>query len=180
MIWSGVGIPTTVSGSRMASDPAPLGVCLHARKTATAPRLIAEAWSRTPSIGKTGMPKPVCEAVRSTPADVPCLGSGSAARTLVQPCIGRVSVAAGTARARWLRQLAAICWAEVLPVTTAEANRALGPMLPSSAWEHWPFCVVRDSCHAAQPYQPGLPPIGSGRRTGGSRHHPYPPRLAAG
>ena len=32
-------------------------------------------------------------------------------------------------------------------------------MLPSSARELWPFCVLRDSCHAALPDQPGLPPI---------------------
>ena len=92
------------------------------------------------------MPTPVCEAARSAPADAACLGSGSAARTLGHPCIGRLSVAGGTARARWLRQLAAVCWAEVLPATTTEADRALGPMLPSSARGHWPFCVVRDSC----------------------------------
>jgi hypothetical protein len=40
---------------------------------------------------------------------------------------------------------------EVLPVTAADAGRALGPMLPSSARELWPFCVLRDSCHAAVP-----------------------------
>eukprot|EP01044_Picomonas_judraskeda_P036956 COSAG03_NODE_16557_length_398_cov_0.842809_1_plen_61_part_01 len=55
----------------------------------------------------------VCEAASSAAADPPCLGSGSATKTLVHPCIGRVSVAAGTARARWLRQRAAVCWAEV-------------------------------------------------------------------
>ena len=126
------------------------------------------------------MHRPVCEAARSAAADSPCLGSGSAAKTLVQPCIGRLSVVAGTAGARWLRQLAAVCWAEVLPATATEADRALGPMLPASARERWPFCVVRDSCHAALPDQPGLPPIGSGRRTGGSRRRPYPLRLAAG
>ena len=151
----------------------------HARKTAKAPVLMAEAWARTPSIARTGMPIPVCEAARSAAADSPCLGSGSATKTLAHACIGRLSVVAGTARARWLRQLAAACWAEVLPVIASEAGRALGPMLPSSARERWPFCVLRESCHAALPDQPGLPPIGSGRPTGGSRHHPYPLGLAA-
>ena len=96
------------------------------------------------------MPRPVCEAARSAAADSPCLGGGSATKTLVHPCIGRLSVVAGTARARWLRQLAAVCWAEMLPATTSEAGRALGPMLPASARERWPFCVLRDSCHAAK------------------------------
>eukprot|EP01043_Picozoa_sp_COSAG02_P047415 COSAG02_NODE_4544_length_5228_cov_8.569117_6_plen_213_part_00 len=81
---------------------------------------------------------------------------------------------AGTARARWYFPFVAVCWAETLPVTASKAGRALGPILPASAWECWPFCVLRDSCHAALPHQPGLLPIGSGRRTGGSRHHPYP------
>ena len=54
----------------------------------------------------------------------------------------------------------------------AEAGRALGSMLPASARERWPFFVVRDSCHAAVPDQPGLPTIGSGRCTGGSRRRP--------
>ena len=139
---------------------------------------MAEAWTGTPSIERTTMLRPVCEAAKSAAVDAACLGSGSAAKTLVHTCLGRLSVAAGTARARWLRQLAAVCRAEVLPIITVDADRALGPMLPSSAWEHWPFCVVRDSCHAALPDQPGLPPIGSGRRTGGSHHHPYPLRLA--
>ena len=124
------------------------------------------------------MPRPVCGAASSAAADSPCLGSGSATKTLLHPRIGRLSVAAGTARARWLRQLAAVCWAEEPPATATEAERALGPMLPASARERWPFCVVRDSCHAALPDQPGVPPIGSGRRTGGSRRRPYPLRLA--
>ena len=88
------------------------------------------------------MRRPVCGVARSAPADAACLGSGSATRTRVHACIGRLSVVAGTARARWLRQLAAICWAEVLPVTAAEPNRTLGPMLPASAREHWPSCVL--------------------------------------
>ena len=103
------------------------------------------------------MPRPVCEAARSAAADSPCLGSGSATKTLVRLCIGRLSVVAGTARARWLRQLAGACWAEVLPTTIAEADRVLGPMLPSSAQELWPFFVLRNPCPAAPPDEPGLP-----------------------
>ena len=96
------------------------------------------------------------EAARSAAADSPCLGSGSASKTLVHACIGRVSVAAGTARARWLRQVVTACWAEVLPAPTSKANMALGPMLPASARERWPFFVLRESCRAALPDQPGL------------------------
>ena len=59
---------------------------LNARKTATAPMLMAEAWVQAHSIGRTGMRRPVYEAARSAAADSPCLGSGSAARTLVRAC----------------------------------------------------------------------------------------------
>ena len=151
--------------------------CLNARKRAKVPVLMAEAWTRTPSIGRTGLLRPLCEVARSDRADSSCLGSGSAAKTLIPACIGRLSVAAGTARARWLRQLGTACWAETLPTTVTEAGRALGPMLPASAWERWPFFVVCDSCHAALPDQPSLPSIGLGRRNGGSRHHPHPLRV---
>ena len=92
-------------------------------------------------------------------------------------CIGRLSAAVGTGRARCLWKAAAVCWAEVLPVIAADAGRALGPMLPSSARERWPFCVLRDSCHAALLDQPGLPSNGSGRWTGGSRRRPRARRL---
>ena len=91
---------------------------------------------------------------------------------MVRVCIGRLSVVGGTARARWCSPFTAVCWANALPVTAAEAGRALGPMLPSSAWERWPFCVLRDSCHAVLPDQQGSPAIGSGRWTGGSRRRP--------
>ena len=141
---------------------------------------MAEAWVRAPSNQITAPSNPVCEAARSAAAKSPCLGSGGATKTLVRACIGRVCVVAGTARARWLWQLAAVCWAEEPPATATEAERALGPMLPASARERWPFCVVRDSCHAALPDQPGVPPIGSGRRTGGSRRRPRTLRLAVG
>jgi hypothetical protein len=40
--------------------------------------------------------------------------------------------------------------------------------------------VLRDSCHAALPDQPGLPQIGVGLSIGGSRRHPRPRRLVAG
>jgi hypothetical protein len=136
--------------------------------------LMAKAWAHTPSIGRMGAPRPVCEVTRSAATDSPCLGSGSATKTLVHACVGRISVVAGTAHARCLWPLAVSYWAGVLPTTATEAGRALGPMLPSAEWERWPFCVVRDSCHAALPDQPGLPQIGSGRQTGGSRHYPYP------
>jgi hypothetical protein len=150
----------------------------HARKTAKAPVLMAEAWARTPSITRTGMSRPVCEAARSAAADSPCLGSGSATKTLAHACIGRLSVVAGTARARWCSPFAVVCWAEVHRVVASEADRGLGPMLPASARERWPFCVLRDSCHAALPDQSGLPQIGSGRWTGGSRRRPRALRIA--
>ena len=103
------------------------------------------------------MRRPVCGVARSAPADAACLGSGSATRTLVHPCIGRLSVVAETASARWCSPFAAVCWAEAFPVTAVEACRALGLMLPASARERWPFCVLRDSSHAALPDQPVLP-----------------------
>ena len=74
----------------------------HARKTAKAPVLMVKAWARTPSIGRTEMPRPVCEVARSAPADAACLGSGSATKTLVHARIGRLSVVAGTTHARWM------------------------------------------------------------------------------
>jgi hypothetical protein len=133
-----------------------LGV-LDARKTARAPVLMAETWVRTPSIRRTGPFRAPCEAATSATADAACLGCGSATRTVVRPCIVRLSLVAETARARWCSPFAAIWWAEALPVTAAEAGRALGPMLQASARERWPFCVLRDSCHAALLDQPGLP-----------------------
>ena len=46
----------------------------------------------------------------------------------------------------WPPSLAvAACWqqlCEMLPITAAEAGKALGPMLPASAREHWPSCVL--------------------------------------
>eukprot|EP01043_Picozoa_sp_COSAG02_P037495 COSAG02_NODE_2819_length_7966_cov_42.870726_2_plen_208_part_00 len=141
---------------------------------------MAEAWVRTHSIGRTGPHRPTCEAATSAMAYAACLGCGNAVRTVVRVCIGRLSVVAGAARARWCSPFAAVCWAEVLSDTDAHAGRALGPMLPSSAWERWPFCVLRASCHAALPDQPGSPSIGSGRWTGGSRRRPHLVRLATG
>ena len=44
-----------------------------------------------------------------------------------------------------LRQLASTCWAETLLITGTKADRALGPLLPTSAWEHWSFFVLHDS-----------------------------------
>ena len=153
---------------------------LNARKTARAPVLMARAWVRTPSIERTGAFRALYEAARSAVANSLCLGSGSTAKTQVRLCIRRLSVVAGTAHVRWLWQPASICWAAVIPVIATDAGRALGPMLPASARERWPFFVVRDSCHAALLDQPGLPLIASGRWTSGSRRHPRPLRLAIG
>jgi len=124
------------------------------------------------------MPRPNDEAARSAAADSACLSNGSTTKTRFTACIGRLSAVVGTGRARCLWKAAAVCWANALPITASEADRALRPMLPTSAWEPWPFCVVRESCHAAVPDQPGLPSIGSGRRTGGSRRRPHLLRLA--
>ena len=99
----------------------------------------------------------MCLAARSAAACAACLGSGNAAKTPVHACIGRLSEAAGTGRARGLWRLAGSFCAEMLPVTIAEADKALGHMLPSSAQELWPFFELRDSCHAALPDEPGLP-----------------------
>ena len=48
---------------------------LNARKTATAPMLMAEAWVQAHSIGRTGMHRPVYEVARSAATDSPCLGN---------------------------------------------------------------------------------------------------------
>jgi hypothetical protein len=149
----------------------------NAGKTATTPVLMSGAWVRASSIGRTGAPEALCEAAASAAADTACLGCGSATKTQVRPCFGRLSMVAGTGCARWLWKVAAARWAEMLPFIAAEAGRALGHMPPASAPERWPFFVLRDSCHAALPDQPGLPSIGSGRQTGGSRYHPRPLRL---
>ena len=73
---------------------------------------------------------------------VGCLGSGSDAKSLARACIGRPLEPAGTGRPRWLWRLAGSSCAEMLPITAAEAGKALGPMLPASAREHWPSCVL--------------------------------------
>jgi hypothetical protein len=117
------------------------------------------------------------ESASSAASDTSCLGRGSATKTHVRPCFGRLSMVAGTGCARWLWQVVAPCSAEVLPMVATDAGRALGHMLPASARERWPFCVLRDSCHAATADPPRLPPIGSGRRTGGSRRHLRPSYL---
>ncbi len=124
---------------------------LKRTKTATAPVLMMQAYFRARSIGRMGLHRALCEAARSAAADSPCQGSGSAAKTLFRPCIRRLSVAAGTARARWLRELAAACWSVVLPVIVVDPGRVLGPVLRASAREHWPFFVLRDSSHAQEP-----------------------------
>ncbi len=118
---------------------------------------MAETWVRTPSIRRKGPFRALCEAATSVTADAACLGYGSATRTVFCPCVVRLSVVTGTARARLFSPFDAVCWAEALPIAAAEVGRALGPMLPASARERWSFCVVRDSCHAALLDQPGLP-----------------------
>ena len=124
------------------------------------------------------MPRPNDEAARSAEADSACLGSGSTARHRFTACIGRLSASLGTGRVRCMWKTVAVCWANALPVIAFEAGRELRPMLPTSAWEPWPFCVVRESCHTAEPDQQGLPSIGLGRRNVGSRRRPHLPRLA--
>ena len=129
---------------RPAPGPAGLGA-LKLTKTARAPVLMPGAWARTPLIGKMGASRALREAARSAAADSLCLASGGTANTLICPCVGRLSMVAGTARARWLWQPAAASGADVLLSIAADAGRSLGPMLPSSARERWPFFVARDS-----------------------------------
>jgi hypothetical protein len=116
---------------------------LKRRKTSRAPMLMVKAWVRAPSIRRSEPPGDVCLAARSAAACAPCLGSGSASKSLAHACIGRPLELAGTGCPRWLWWLAGSCCAEMLPITAAEAGKALGPMLPASAWEHWPSCVLR-------------------------------------
>eukprot|EP01043_Picozoa_sp_COSAG02_P055371 COSAG02_NODE_6408_length_3593_cov_2.949914_5_plen_127_part_00 len=126
------------------------------------------------------MLRPDHEVARSAAADSACLGSGSTVKALVHR-EHRTPLRGGwDCRARCMWKVVAVCWANALSATASESGRALGPVLPSSAWEPWPFCVVRESCHAAMPDQPGWPSIGSGRWTGGSRRRPNPIRLATG
>ena len=115
---------------------------------------MTEAYARTPLIGRTGMLRPRYEAARSTAADSPCFSSCNAAKTGSPRVHRTASAAVGTGRARCLWQAVAVCWAGALPTTAIEAGRALEPMLPASAREPWPCCVVRDSCHSAVPDQP--------------------------
>ena len=91
------------------------------------------------------MPRPNDEAARSAAADSACLGSGSTTRHRFTACIGRLSAAVGTGRARCLWKAVAVCWADALHTTASEADRALRPMLPTSAWDPWPFCVCLDT-----------------------------------
>ena len=58
-------------------------------------------------------------------------------------------MAAEITRARCLWWLAVVFRAAVLTTLVAETGRVLGPMVPASARERWPYFVVRDSCHAA-------------------------------
>eukprot|EP01043_Picozoa_sp_COSAG02_P011945 COSAG02_NODE_449_length_22094_cov_4.917027_13_plen_207_part_00 len=86
-------------GAGRPRDGAGLGV-LDARKTARSPVLMAETWVQTPSIRRMGPCRAPCEATTSAAADAACLGCGSATRTVVRPCIVRLSLVSGTAHAR--------------------------------------------------------------------------------
>ena len=108
---------------------------LKRRKTGRAPMLMVGAWVRAPSIRRSEPPGAVCLAARSAAACAPCLGSGSDAKSLARACIGRPLEPAGTGRPRWLWRVAGSSCAEMLPITAAEAGKALGPMLPASARE---------------------------------------------
>ena len=127
---------TTGAAAQSAESDPPAGLrALKRTKTATAPVLIPGAYVRAPSIGRNGASRALREATRSAAGDTACIGSGSDAETLVRLRIGRPSVVAGSACARFLRQLAAVCCAEALLYINIEAARALGPMLTASARE---------------------------------------------
>ena len=131
MIWTALSFEATSEQPRpRAAGGAGLGV-LNARKTATAPAVMTEAWVRTHSIGRTGARRPACEAATAATADAACLGCGNDARTVVRVCIGRLSVVAGTARARWCSPFAVVCLAEhaspdLQLTTVASIQRLLG------------------------------------------------------
>ena len=182
MIWS---LLQSGRGNRRvaaASDPAgaaAAGGRRHARKTAKAPVLMAEAWARTPSIARTGMPRPVCEAARSAAADSPYLGSGSATKHWF--------TRASDASPWWLR-LPALAGCGSLPRSVGlrcsppQSSRQTGGSDLCSFHQHASsghsacFVIrVTQLCRISQV----LPPIGSKRRTGSSCHHPYPLKLAA-
>ena len=175
MIWS---VRWQRQPQRRASDPRPARrrrQGRHARETAKAPVLMVEAWARTPSIGRTGMLRPVCEVARSAPADAACLGSGSATRTPFT----RASDAAPS----WLglptlagcgslpRSVGLRCSRPQLPMQTGGSSLCSRHQHASSGHSVCFVIRVTQLCQISQ----FLPPIGSGRRTGGSRHHPYPP-----
>ncbi len=76
---------------------------LKRTKTATAPAMMPGTYVRAPSIERTEARRALCEAARPAAADAPWLGGGGDAETLVRPCVGRLSMVAGTARACCLR-----------------------------------------------------------------------------
>eukprot|EP01043_Picozoa_sp_COSAG02_P039140 COSAG02_NODE_3069_length_7427_cov_7.977211_3_plen_154_part_00 len=84
-------------------DPAGMDA-LKRTQTATAPVMMPGTYFRAPSIERTEACRALCEAARPAAADAPCLGGGGDAETLVdRPCVGRLSMVAGTARACCLR-----------------------------------------------------------------------------
>ena len=76
---------------------------LKRTKTATAPAMLPGTYVRAPSIERTEARRALCEAARPAAADATWLGGGGDAETLVRPCVGRLSMVAGTARACCLR-----------------------------------------------------------------------------
>ena len=72
-------------------------------KNGHSPRDDARNICPSPSIERTEARRALCEAARPAAADAPWLGGGGDAETLVRPCVGRLSMVAGTARACCLR-----------------------------------------------------------------------------
>ena len=96
------GAAAIVSAARARAGRAGMDE-LKRTKTATAPAMMPGTYVRAPSIERTEARRALCEAARPAAADAPWLGGGGDAETLVRPCVGRLSMVAGTARACCLR-----------------------------------------------------------------------------
>jgi len=118
---------------------------LKRRETGSARAVMPGAQVRAPSIERLGLSGALCSATGSTAAYVACLGCGSATKTPVHSRIDASRWWLKTVHARGLWQPATVCWAEKLPAVHDDSDRALGSMLSTSAKEHWPFFVLRDS-----------------------------------
>ena len=118
---------------------------LKRRETGRARAVMPGAQVRAPSIERLGLSGALCSATGSTAAYVACLGCGSATKTPVHSRIDASRWWLKTVHARGLWQPATVCWAEKLPAVHDDSGRALGSMLSTSAKEHWPFFVLRDS-----------------------------------